>query len=235
MTMTERSLAVWLTFNMSKETLRRLASLSLALLAAVPAAGAAKAPATSAIARPESSDTVAALKRLRANFQNSATPATPSHVRLVKTAKSRDTVTVSVVLDGPTPGIDIYSWAFDLALSGVPVEYVAGSAVAGNALVPGPGQGISAQAVQVGNRVIVGVSKLSGGSGSVLTTSQVTIVSLKFRVLAKGKTLVSFAGPPAPAPNSSPAGPAALDSNGGVIDAIIFDAAVGVIVGKKVS
>jgi hypothetical protein len=230
-------------------TLKRFLTIALALFAAAPSAGDPGAPdgvagswaqasppsISSSSPTADSGDTFAALRRLRANFQKSATPATPSLVRLVKTGRSRDTVTVSVVLGGPSPAADIYSWAFDLALSGVPVEYVAGSAVAGNALVPGAGQGVTVQAAQVGNRVVVGVSKTGGGPGSVLASPQATVVSLTFRVLAKGKTFVSFAGPPAPAPNTSPTGPAALDSDGGVIAGIAFDTATGVIVAKKAS
>ena len=52
----------------------------------------------------------------------------------------------------------------------------------------------------VGDRVVVGVSKTGRGPGSAITGTSATVVSLTFRVHVKGKTLVSFAGPPSDAP-----------------------------------
>src|SRR5262245_35849320 len=172
-------------------------------------------------------------RRLRANFRGSETPAAPNQVRLVKVSRAKDRVTVGVVLGGATTSADIYSWAFDLELVGAAVEYVPGSAVAGDAMVPAPGQAVSAQVSTQGNRLVVGVSKTGGGSGNAVAGVEATIVTLTFRVLAKGKATIAFAGAPDRPGHPSP-GPTALDSSGEVVSGITFDPLPGTLIAKRV-
>jgi hypothetical protein len=129
------------------------------------------------------------------------------------------------VLGGQTTSDDLYSFAFDLIIgNSAVVQYVNGSATFGEALTLDAGQQSQVLATQSGNRVTVGVSKLSGGAGNGVTTDEEDIVSLSFRVLMRNElTTISITGSP---PND----PAALDSAGEIIDSIDFDdTAVGVI------
>jgi hypothetical protein len=153
-----------------------------------------------------------------AGFGTSGTASAPDLVRLTG-SPSGDTVVVRVVVGGPTTSSDLYSFAFDLVLGDTSVAtYVAGSATFGTALTLSGGQTSSVQATLQGNRVVIGVSKLGGGSGNAVPTEQ-TVVSLTFRVLKAGSTTLTFEGAP---PSGSPA---CLDSSGAVIPSIVFDAA----------
>jgi hypothetical protein len=225
-------------------------SLSVLLLVAGPLQGGvtAAAPVSSdALSRPapgaegaddlEPAVAAAAGRHYRATFRPSGTAGDPDLVRLVKSRKSRagDSLTVSVVIGGPSSTADLYAFAFDLKLDGAPVEYVPGSAVAGNALRPESGQGVVVEAKQVGDRIIVGVSMKGGGTGSSIPGNEATIVSLALRPLSRGVTTITFEGPPAPFANgdSLVQAPAALDSNGSVLAAVHFDAGASYLVSLK--
>jgi hypothetical protein len=156
---------------------------------------------------------------LTASFAGSGTASAANLVRLTGGAVAGTTVTINVVLAGPTTSSDIYSYAFDLALGDTTVaQYVTGSATAGPMFSPGAGQGVSAVASQIGDRVVVGVTLTGGGAGSGdgVAAGEPIIVSLTFRVLKAGTSSLSFAGAPSPTP-------AALDSNGATIGSITFD------------
>jgi hypothetical protein len=158
-----------------------------------------------------------------AMFVTSGTAATADGVRLTADAPSGDTITLHVMIGGPTTSQDIYGFAFDLALGDATIaEYVNNSATIGSALTPGAGQTSSLQVSQSGARVIVGLTTLGGGSGNGLAAGETRMLSLRFRVLRQGSTSISFAGPPPSGGN--PAGvPAALDSAGVLIGSVSFD------------
>jgi hypothetical protein len=159
---------------------------------------------------------------LVASVVPSGTAAAPNLVRLRASSVSGDTAVLEVVLGGPTTSSDVYAFAFDLVLSNPAIAaYVAGSAAAGTALVPTGGQSITVQAVQTGNRVVVGITKVGGGAGNGVGAAEPAIVRLSFRVLAAGATQVTFSGSVAP---QNPTGaPAALDSNVAIVPTIAFD------------
>jgi hypothetical protein len=166
-------------------------------------------------------------------FASSSTSAAADLVRLRGGGASGDTVTVEVAISGPTTSGDLYSFAFDLLLSDASVAgFVGGSAVFGTALVPSGDQGSIVDAVQVGNRVVVGVSKSNGGSGNGIGSSEQVIVSLDFRVLREGTTQLSIVGSPTAQGNPTD-DPAALDSTGAVIDSVAFDGASARLIGTR--
>lgn len=162
-----------------------------------------------------------------ANFTPSATPPAANRVRLTGAAIDDDTVRVNVVINGPTTSSDIYAYAFDLLLSNPPVaSYIAGTAVAGDALQPDAAQGqtVTTQVAQQGARVVVGVSLTGGTTGHGLPAGQHTILSLDFDVHS-GITGISMVGSPASG------APAALDSSNppAVLPSVVFDTALSAI------
>jgi len=168
---------------------------------------------------------------LIASFAPSGTAAAPNLVRLRASSVSGDIAIVEVVLGGPTTSNDLYAFAFDLVLSNPAIAtYVAGSAVAGTALVPSGGQSITVQAVQTGPRVVVGVTKVGGGAGNAVGAAEPVVLRLSFRVLAAGGTEVTFSG--SIAPQNPTGGPAALDSNVALVPTIQFDGAIAMILGS---
>jgi hypothetical protein len=101
---------------------------------------------------------------------------------------------------------------------------VNGSVLVGDALDSGAGQSLNAQAFQSGNRVIVGVTKLGGGSGNAVPAGEEVIVRLSFRAGSVGTTTLTFSG--AVSPQNPGGGPAALDSTGALVPSVQFDTAV---------
>ena len=163
-----------------------------------------------------------------AQFTASGTAAAPNLVRMTQAVVDRDLVRINIVLGGPTSSSDIYSFAFDLVLSDASVaSYVAGTAQAGNALQPTGGQTIAVFANPDSarpNRVVVGVSKVGGGSGNGVGTSEEAVVSLVFRVLRRDVTSITFGGSSSN-PTSPNFNPVALNSANTVIGSVDFDPA----------
>jgi hypothetical protein len=157
---------------------------------------------------------------LSASFASSPTASAPGLVRLVPRTVAGDTVVVDVVIGGPTASGDLYSAAFDLVL-GDPtvVAYEPGSAAFGDALSVVPPQTANVLVSQVGDRIVVGVSKSNGGAGNAVTDAQDTIVSIALRVLREGSSTVTFDGPPAGGD------PVVLDPAGAAVSGVGFDAA----------
>jgi hypothetical protein len=142
-----------------------------------------------------------------------------------------DLLTLEVSLGGPSTSADLYAFAFDVVL-GDPtvVEYVEDSEAPGAALTVSGGQTLAAQASQVGDRVVVGVTKLGGGTGNGVAASESDVLRLTFRVLRTGVSSVTFGGTPS---SNNPAGlPTALDSQGNFVGTIQFDAGAAAIVGS---
>jgi len=157
-----------------------------------------------------------------ASFTGSGTPSAPNVVRLNRVSSSGNLATLEVALGGPTTSTDLYSFAFDVVL-GDPsvVEYVNDSATVGTALTSSGGQTFAVDASQSGDHVIVGLTKLGGGSGNGVTASEVNVLRLTFKVLKAGTSTISFSGSTSP---SNPSGqPAALASNGVVVASVTFD------------
>lgn len=162
-----------------------------------------------------------------ASFTSSGTSAATGLVRLSGGSASGDTLTVAVVVNGPTTDADVYSFAFDVVLEDTTIaRFVGGSAVAGTALTPDAGQGLQVLAEQIGDRVVVGVTKTGGGAGDDLANGTAEVVRLSFKVLKAGQSAVYLAG----APGGS--GPSALDSDGQAVGAISFDLADAYLVGR---
>jgi hypothetical protein len=156
---------------------------------------------------------------IQAAIHPNGTQSTPDLVRLTGTAAGDEAV-ISVVIGGATTSDDLYAFAFDLLIGNTGVlTYVNGSAVFGNALTLEAGENGEVLAVQNGDRVTVGVSKLGSASGNAVPAGEATVVSLRFRVLRRDQ--VSTVAITGFAPND----PTALDSTGTAIDSIIFDAA----------
>ena len=160
-----------------------------------------------------------------AQFAASGTAPAANVVRLTQAVLDKDLVRVNVVIGGPTSSSDVYSFAFDLVLSDATVAaYVPGTAQAGTALQVSGGQTLSVLASQNGPRVVVGVSKLGGGSGNTIASGDQIVVSLVFRVLHRDVTSVSFGGSSSD-PSSPNFRPVALNSQGSVIGSVTFDTA----------
>jgi hypothetical protein len=171
---------------------------------------------------------------LHAMFIASGTPAAPNMVRLVGGNSAGNTVSVKVSVGGPTTSSDIYSFAFDLILSdGSIARYVPGSGVFGPALQldAAQGQGGTVLVTQMGNRVVVGVSKTGGGAGNGIGNGEDVIVALTFEILKKGTTDLFFGGSPSN-PMNPTADPSALDSAGMPIVSVSFDGARAQLIGQ---
>lgn len=162
---------------------------------------------------------------LTARFTGSGSVATNDLVRLTGGAVSGDTVTVNVVIGGPSTSSDIYSFAIDLILSDPTVaRLIGGSAQAGTALTTGMGQTITVLATQDAGQptVVVGASHVGGGVGNAIAAGEPIILSLSFEVLKIGTTSLSIAAPPTSA---------AIDSLLGTIGSVQFDTAAATIDG----
>ena len=159
------------------------------------------------------------------DFTSSGTAPQADHVRLALSSKTGSVVKVDVIIDGPDAALDLYSFAFDIVLGNAAVAtYVPNSAVAGDALVASGGQGVLVQASQSSGRVIVGVTKSNGGSGNGVAGATAKIVTLSFNVTSVGSSSLSLEGSPSNPMNPNP-DPVALDHNGAVIPAVVFDSA----------
>ena len=163
---------------------------------------------------------------LSGGFTASSTATSPGLIKLVKKSSSGSHVVVSAILYGPVTA-DLYSFAFDVVVGNTATAlFVPNSAVAGTTLMATGGQTIQAEAsVSSGNatHVVVGVSKLGGGTGN-STTGNTVIVDLTFALQASGTTSLAIATSPAPQ---------VLDSTGTPIGAVTFDTAAGTLQGTS--
>ncbi len=164
---------------------------------------------------------------VNASFVASTTAAGPDMVRLRSVTTSSDLVTLEVAVGGPTTSNDLYSFAFDLLLSDPTVAiYVDGSAVFGNALTLGGGQGSTVLVTQTVDRIVIGVSKTGGGGGNGIGASEDSVVRLTLRVIDTGTTAITITGSP-----TNPV-PTALDSAGSVVPSVVFDGGTAQLVGS---
>jgi hypothetical protein len=155
---------------------------------------------------------------ITASFTGTGTGTAADFARLTGGSASGDTVTVNVVIGGPTTSSDLYSFAFDLVLGDTTVaQYVSSSVTAGTALTVVGLQSVEALASTSGSRVVVGVSKTNGGGGNGIPMGEPVVVSLTFRLLKTGSTTLAIAGAPGGSPEC-------LDSLGIAIPSITFDA-----------
>jgi hypothetical protein len=153
---------------------------------------------------------------ITASFTPSGTVSSPDLVRLTGSA-SNDLVTLQVVIAGQTASDDLFAFAFDLVLSNVAlVGYIAGSEEFETALTLEAGQSGVALARQTADRVTVGVAKLGGGAGNGIGPGEKTIVTLLFRVMAKGTGTIAIDTTP-------PAEPGALESDESPAPGVSFD------------
>jgi hypothetical protein len=165
---------------------------------------------------------------ISAQFAASATAPAVDLVKLIPKTTSGGRVVVQAVVYGPDANLDMYSFAFDVKIGDPTVlKFVAGSAVAGNALTVSGGQTISAQAgpdQSDPTHIVVGVTKVGGGLGNGVggsLASPVSVVSLTFQAQKQGTSTLAIA--------AAPTAPTALDSNGDPIGAITFDTANGTV------
>src|SRR5262245_29633479 len=163
---------------------------------------------------------------LSGGFTASSTATTPGLIKLVKKSSSGSHVVVSATLYGPVAA-DLYSFAFDVVVGNTATaKFVPNSAAAGTTLTASGGQTIQAEAdVSSGDatHVVVGVSKLGGGTGNG-TSANTVIVDLTFAMQASGMTSLAIATSPAPQ---------ALDSTGTPIGGVTFDTAAGTLRGTS--
>ena len=161
---------------------------------------------------------------LVAQFAPSGATTAPNRVRIVSGGITGDQVTLNIVVGGPTTSADLYSFAFDLLLSDTTVAtYVNGSARAGEALAS-TGVPAEVQVTQNGNRVIVGITRLGAPAGVRVEGQEEVLLSLRFRVLERDVTSITFAGSSIN-PQDPNNDPVALDSSGQRVTSIVFDPA----------
>ena len=167
-----------------------------------------------------------------ASITPSASGTGADFVRVISGASNGDVVTLEVAIGGPTTSSDIYAFAFDLVLGNPAlVELLPGSALAGSALTNVGCAGNSEVLVTlVGDRIVVGVTKLGACNGNGIPAGETAIVSLTFRVTAVGSSTVTLAGSPGN-PQNPAMNPTAFDSSGSVIGSISFDTAAATIRG----
>jgi hypothetical protein len=132
-------------------------------------------------------------------------------------------INVQVVLDGITTSTDLYAFAFDIQLSDPSViQFIAGSAMFGDVLETTGGQGEAIAVSQMGDRVIVGVSKTGQGAGNgIVLVEERLVVSMDFSVTT-GTTTLTFADSPNN-PQNPTNSPTALDSALAAVGTINFD------------
>jgi len=153
-----------------------------------------------------------------AQFAASQTPAAPGLVQLAQRTVSGSQVQVDVVIRGPEPGLDLSAFRFAIRISDpTSVRFLPQSSYQQSALVAAAGQTI---AIDVDNSdptlVKVEVEKVGGGPGNGVASPSAVVIGLTFEVLGTGGSTLSFTGL-----GGSPA--QALDSNGGLIDGVLFD------------
>jgi len=162
--------------------------------------------------------------QLVGQFTASGTPTAVHLVKLVPQSNSGSRVVVQVVVYGPDTNLDMYTFAFDVKIGDTTVlGYVPNSAVPGNALQAFASQTITALAAPDTSdptHIVVSVGKLGGGAGNGVAGSSAVALSLAFDVLKEGSSTLAIATSPAPS---------VLDSQGGTIGAMTFDAAAGTV------
>jgi hypothetical protein len=164
---------------------------------------------------------------LTGQFAASSTPSAVHLVKLIPQSSNGSTLVVQAVIYGPDNNLDVYGFAFDVVIGNPNVlAYVTTSTpVAGDALQATGGQTIEAIAGPDGSdptHIVVGVSKLGGGSGNGIPNASAVIVSLTFQVLGQGSSTLSIASSPTPV---------AKDSALATIGSITFDTANGTVTG----
>lgn len=156
-----------------------------------------------------------------ANFTSNDAGTSTDLVRFGTSACVANMCTVDIFI-GATTESDYFAFAFDIVISDTTVaRFVSGSDIAGPFL-----QGtVDSVVAQIGDRVVIGVSK----SGAVLgngTGTEDTVVSLDFELLKVGDALLIFDGSPSNPnlANCSAMGPEAIDSAGNCTVNTIFGA-----------
>lgn len=160
-------------------------------------------------------------------FTPSGTTPTARLVKLLQKQTHATTLVVQAVIYGPDTSLDMYSFAFDVTIGDTNVlQFAAGSAVAGGALVAFAGQDVAATAATDASHtthVVVNVSKTGPPPGNGVAGSSAVIVELSFQPLNTGVTSIALTGS-AGTPSQPPA---AFDSADPpqTIGGIVFDSA----------
>ncbi len=172
---------------------------------------------------------------LSAQFTASNTPAgTLRLVKLVQKTASGGRVVVQAVIYGPDTTLDMYAFAFDVAIGDTTVvKFADGSSVAGDALQAFAPQTIEALVgpdLSDASHVVVGVSKLGGGVGNGIADDaddSAVIVEMAFDVLRAGTSSLTISS----STGGTPLPPTVEDSTGAAIGTITFDAAAATMTG----
>ena len=161
-----------------------------------------------------------------AQFTPSATAPALHLIKLVQKSHSGGRVVVQAVIYGPDVSLDMFAFAFDVKIGDPTVlKFVAGSAVAGDALQAFAGQSITTvvgPAIGDQSDIVVGVSKLGGPPGNGVAGASAVIVSMTFQVLKTGTSTLAIAATPTPS---------VIDSALAPIAGMTFDAATGSVTG----
>lgn len=164
-------------------------------------------------------------------FTGSGTSAAANLVRLRAATTDEDIVGVEVAIGGATTSTDLYAFAFDIVLSDDTIaKYVTNSATFGTALTLAGSQTSNVQVSQVGNRLIIGVTKLGGGFGNGAPAGESAVLGFSLQVVKAGTTTLTFAG--STSPQNPTNDPAALDHDLNVVTSVHFDAAPASVVGR---
>lgn len=151
----------------------------------------------------------------------STTAAMPGLVKLVPRAASNAAVVLDVVIYGPEPGLDLSGFAFGIAVGDPSLaRFMSESSYVQNAIMPGAGQTVLLDVDGTSNPSLVQVriNEQGGGAGNGIAGASAVVIELAFQVQRAGATTLTLVGL-----DGAPA--KAINSTGGVIGAVTFDAA----------
>lgn len=169
-----------------------------------------------------------------ASFAGSGTQSGQGFVRLGNpNVLAGGLIEIDVILEGQILNGDVFGFAFDVIMDMSTIDIVRFvSVTGGNALSTGPLQ-VQGQQGLNGTEVaaIIGVTLTGTDVDNDIPAGDNIVCTLTFQVMAKGDTLLTFAGGPVPG-GGMLLDAAALDSGLGIVAAITFDTAEATITGS---
>ena len=155
-----------------------------------------------------------------AQFTASATAPAPGLAKLEQKSHSGARLVVDVLLYGPEPNLDLFSFRFGIRIGdGDLVRLAPQMTYSQNALVAGNGQTIAITVDAADPSLVqIEVTKQGGGAGNGFGTASAVVIELPFDVRAAGATTLTLVGL-----GNQP--PRAADSANAPIPAVAFDAA----------
>lgn len=155
-----------------------------------------------------------------AQFSASTTAPSPGLIKLVPKSRSGSRVVVDALIYGPEPDLDLNAFRFGVRIGDTTlVRLAVQTSYLQSALVPANGQTVvvDVDGASDPSVVRVDVEKQGGGAGNGVPGASAVVVELSFDVLGSGATTLTLVGAGLDAP-------VALDSAGGPIAGVTFDA-----------